>query len=232
MPHKTVDRDTWTAARLELLAQEKVFQRERDRLAAARRALPRVRIEKEYTFEGEDGAVTLGELFGPHSQLIIYHFMYHPDWEEGCKSCSFWADNFERSRVHLAARDVALAAVSSAPFAKLLAYRSRMDWTFPWVSSGKSGFNQDFHVTFTPEQVADGNAYYNFRDNGFVSEEAPGISVFAKDPDSTIYHTYSTYSRGLDPFNATYQYLDIVPKGRNEKELSWPMEWLRRNDEY
>lgn len=232
MINAVLNQEDWLAARKDLLAKEKAFQKARDELAETRRALPWVRIDKDYRFQGEVGSLAFADLFGPHSQLIVYHFMFHPDWEAGCKSCSFWADNYDNSQAHLAARDVALAAVSTAPLEKLLAYRHRMGWSFPWVSSGGTDFNSDFHVTFTPEEIANKDVIYNYKPNAFAGEEAPGLSVFYKDDDGTIYHTYSTYSRGLDPYNTTYQLLDIVPKGRNEADLPYPMDWLRRHDEY
>ncbi len=232
MTQQITDRDTWLAARLELLQEEKALQGARDELARKRRALPRVLVERDYVFEGESGPAKFPDLFFGCSQLIVYHFMFHPDWSEGCKSCSFWADNYDRSRVHLRARDVSLVATSSAPLEKLLAYRSRLGWSFPWFSSGKSKFNSDFNVTFTPDEITSGDVVYNYRKNNFGGPEAPGISVFERDKDDAIFHTYSTYSRGLDPYNATYQLLDIAPKGRNEDDLPYSMDWVRRNDEY
>lgn len=221
----------WLRARHRLLAEEKTLQRQRDKLAAERQAMPWRRIDKAYEFVGENGACDLGALFDDRSQLIVYHFMFHPDWEEGCRSCSFWADNFERSAVHLKARDVSLVAVSRAPLEKLLAYRARLGWTFRWYSSGRGDFNHDFGVSFTPEELAAGEASYNYREGAAFLEELPGISVFYKAGCGSIFHTYSTYARGLDPFNATYQLLDIVPKGRDEAPGS-AMDWVRRNDEY
>ncbi len=226
------DRATWLEARLALLDAEKSLQRERDRVAALRRALPLVRVDEDYRFDSPDGVLSLGELFGDRSQLIVYHFMFHPDWDQGCKLCSFWADNFERQQPHLRARDARIVAVSRAPLGKLLAYRDRLGWSFPWVSSGDSSFNFDFNVSFTPEQIDAGIANYNFRAGADVGEEMPGISVFLKDPEGVVYHSYSTYSRGLDPFNAAYQFLDVLPKGRDEDGLDFPMAWVRRNDEY
>ncbi|MBT8099723.1 MAG: DUF899 domain-containing protein [Gammaproteobacteria bacterium] len=226
-----VSDDEWLAARLDLLAQEKDLQRARDRLAAARRALPWCRVAKDYRFASERGEQTLAELFGDASQLLIYHFMYHPDWDEGCKSCSFWADGYDGVQAHLLARDTRLIAVSRGPLEKLLAYRERMGWTFPWVSSASNSFNRDFGVTFTQEEIDSGDADYNYRKTSRIGEEMPGLSVFRKQ-DGEIYHTYSTYSRGLDPFNTAYQLLDLTSKGRDEDELQYTMEWLRRRDEY
>ncbi len=223
--------DEWLLARREFLDEEKAFQKARDKLAAKRRRLPWRNVTKNYVFSGEDGEKTLAELFGESSQLIVYHFMFHPNWDEGCKSCSFWADSYNLSVPHLRARDVSLVAISRAPLDKLLAYRKRLGWTFPWYSSGGNTFNFDFGVSFTPEQVESGNATYNYCKSDAVIEELPGLSVFARDGDD-VYHTYSTYARGLDPYNATYQLLDIVPKGRDEDELPYTMDWLRRRDEY
>lgn len=215
-----------------MLAAEKDFQKARDALAAKRRAMPRRRIETEYVFESESGPVTLAGLFGDRTQLIVYHFMYHPDWSEGCKSCSFWADGYDNSVAHLRARDVSLATVSRGPLDKLLAYRERMGWSFPWVSSAGNTFNYDFNVSFTQQQLDSGTANYNYRDGARVGEEMPGLSVFLRDEDDKVLHTYSTFARGLDPFNPTYQLLDLVPKGRDESGLPYPMDWLRRHDDY
>jgi len=228
---KTATREAWRAARLELLEAEKDLMRRSDALAERRRALPRVRITKPYHFEGADGRKSLAELFAGRSQLIVYHFMFGPDWKEGCPSCSFWADNFEGIPVHLAHRDATLVAVSRAPYEKLAAYRERMGWTFPWYSSAASDFNFDFQVSYTPEQVSSGAAEYNYR-QAKVMEELPGISVFARDAGGDLFHTYSTYARGLDMLNGAYRYMDLLPKGRDEDGLPWTMAWLRRHDQY
>lgn len=172
------------------------------------------------------------DLFGDSSQLVVYHFMFYPDWDAGCKSCSFWADNFDNRITHLKVRDTAMVAISRAPLAKLLAFRSRMGWTFPWYSSHATSFNFDFNVSFTREMQESGTATYNYVEGAAVPEDLAGISVFTKAEGGEIYHTYSTYSRGLDPFGARYQYLDIVPRGRDEADLEYPMDWLRRHDEY
>ncbi len=227
-----VSADEWIEARRELLAEEKKFQARRDELARKRRSLPWRLVDAHYVFEGEDGVRGLAELFGESSQLVVYHFMFHPDWSEGCKSCSFWADSFDHSIEHLRARDTSMVAVSRAPHAKLANYQLAMGWTFPWFSSSRSRFNADFNVSFTPEEVKAGSATYNYASGALVGEEMPGISVFAKTEEALVYHTYSTFARGLDPFSATYQYLDIVPRGRDEAEFSNPMEWLRRRGEY
>ena len=228
---KIADDREWLDARLELLAAEKSLQKARDRVREQRRALPWRPVSEEYRFEGEDGPATLAELFDGLSQLVVYHFMFHPDWDEGCKSCSFWADSFDGAHVHLRARDVNLVAISRAPLAKLLAYRDRLGWRFPWVSSAGNRFNYDFNVSFEPDRIESGETVYNYEAGGGTIEELPGISVFAR-KGGRVFHTYSTYSRGLDPFNVTYQFLDIVPAGRNEDGLSYTMEWLRRRDEY
>ena len=231
--HKVVSREEWTAARQELLAKEKEFTRRRDELSRARRALPWERVEKPYLFDGPDGKESLAQLFGGKSQLVVYHLMFDPSWEEACKSCSFWADNFERNVVHLAARDVALIAVSRAPLAKLEAFKRRMGWSFKWVSSGGNDFNQDYQVSATPEEAARGEYYYNYTRQKGEFGERPGISVFFKDPGGAVFHTYSCYARGLDMMNAAYHYLDLVPKGRDEADQKpHPMAWVRYRDRY
>jgi len=230
--HKTVSRDAWIEARRDLLEEEKAFAKTRDSLAAKRRALPWTRVDKNYKFDTENGTKALAELFEGKSQLIIQHFMFGPDWEEGCPSCSFWSDNFNQTIPHLAARDVAFAVVSRAPLEKLIAYRSRLGWSFPWVSSLGNDFNFDYDVSFDPDQNPDESVYYNYRDTIFPSSEAPGVSVFFKDEDGTVYHTYSAFARGLEDFNGTYRLLDATPKGRDEDALSYPMEWVRRRDQY
>ena len=224
--------EDWVALRQELLIAEKAFQTARDELAATRRALPWRRIETDYVFEGESGARSLSNLFSAHSQLLIYHFMYHPDWDEGCKSCSFWADFYDGVIPHLEARDVAFAVVSRGPLNKLLAYRKRMGWRFPWLSSAGNSFNYDFDVSFTPQQIDTKDAHYNYRHGAGVGPEMPGLSVFAKDESGHVFHTYSTFARGLDTLNPVYQLLDLVPKGRDEDGLPYPMDWVRRHDEY
>ena len=230
--HKTVSRDEWIEARRRLLAKEKEFTRLRDRLSQERRDLPWVRVDKEYVFEGPSGKETLAGLFAGRSQLIVYHFMFDPSWETPCKSCSFWADNFERNVVHLSQRDVTMVAISRAPLRKLEAFKSRMGWTFKWVSSSGNDFNYDYHVSFTPEQLAKGEAEYNYRRRKISGPELPGISVFYKDANGAVYHTYSCYARGLDMMNVAYQYLDLVPKGRDEEGLSFSMAWVRYRDSY
>ncbi len=229
--NRVVSNDEWLAARRKLLDEEKAFQKARDELAKKRRDLPWRKVEADYVFEGDSGRKALPELFEGCSQLLVYHFMFHPEWDAGCKSCSFWADTFDGSVEHLRARDVSLVAISRAPLELLLRYRKRMGWHFPWYSSSTNSFNYDLNVSFSPQQLESGDADYNYKKGNATIEELPGISVFARDGDE-VYHTYSTYSRGLDPFNATYQYLDIVPKGRDEDGLPYTMDWLRRRDEY
>lgn len=221
--HPVVDRDEWLAQRVALLAAEKAHQRERDELAARRRDLPWVRVDTEYAFDTEDGAQSLVELFDGCSQLITYHFMYGPDWEEGCPSCSFWADSVDGTLVHLAHRDTRYVNVSNAPLAQLLAYRERMGWSIPWVSAAGTSFQADFGVA--------GATTYNYEPQDQPNEESPGLSVFALD-GGEVYHTYSAYSRGLEPFNSAYALLDMTPKGRDEDGLPWTMAWLRRHDAY
>jgi predicted dithiol-disulfide oxidoreductase (DUF899 family) len=224
-------RDQWIEARTKLLDLEKALNRQRDELAKQRRRMPWVRVDKDYRFEDAEGQHTLGDLFDGHTQLLVYHFMFGADWDEGCPSCSFWADGFDGTVVHLAHRDVSLICVSRAPYSKLEAYRTRMGWTFPWFSSEPSDFNFDFGVSFTPDQQERG-ASYNFVHVDHPSDELPGISAFAKDESGNVFHTYSTYSRGLDPINPAYQLLDLTPRGRDEDNLNWSMEWLRRHDAY
>ena len=226
---RIVDREQWLAARKALLQKEKAFSRTRDDLACERRDRPWLRIDKAYTFEGPAGTLALGDLFGGKSQLLVYHFMMGPDWNEGCPSCSFWADNYNGVDVHLAHRDTALAAVSRAPLAKIEAYRKRMGWTFRWVSSAGSDFNFDFGVSF----AQDGQAHdYNYGSEKFEGEEKPGVSAFRRGDDGAIYHTYSTYARGLDVLNGAYHLLDITSKGRDEAVLPWSMAWVKRHDRY
>jgi predicted dithiol-disulfide oxidoreductase (DUF899 family) len=227
--HNIVNHTDWIQQRKGLLAKEKDFMRARDALSRARRALPWERLEKRYVFEGADGPRTLADLFGKHSQLAMYHFMYAPEWEAGCKSCTFWADSFDHAAPHLAARDVSFYAISRAPYPKLAGYRKRMGWSFPWVSSAGSDFNFDYQVSFdTSKREHVYNYEQRVTDDG---PEMPGFSVFARDGES-IFHTYSTYARGIDMLNVTYQILDLVPKGRDEDELRFTMQWLRRRDEY
>jgi predicted dithiol-disulfide oxidoreductase (DUF899 family) len=240
--HKVVQHDAWVTARKKHLAKEKEFTRLRDQLSRERRELPWELVEKEYRFEGEKGRQTLGDLFEGRSQLVIYHAMFNPEttgprttWtaDAPCFVCSFWMDNFNGITVHLNHRDITIAAVSRAPYPKLAAYKKRMGWTFPWLSSVGSDFNVDYHVSFTPEELETGRIYYNYEINptwGWSAmSEGPGISVFLKQ-DGRIYHTYSTYARGLDMLNVAYHYMDLVPKGRDEGDGG--ASWVRRRDEY
>jgi predicted dithiol-disulfide oxidoreductase (DUF899 family) len=221
----------WRAARMALLDREKELTRLRDQIAAERRRLPWVRLDKQYEFDGPDGRVPMRDLFGGHSQLIVYHFMFGPGWGEGCPLCSFWADSFNAMPVHLAHRDAALAAVSRAPFGEIDAYRKRMGWSLRWYSSAPGDFNYDFGVSATPGQRLRGGEY-NYRPVDQPRDESPGLSVFAIGEQGEIFHTYSTYSRGLDPINSGYQLLDLTPRGRDEDDLPWTMAWVRRHDSY
>lgn len=232
MQHRVVSRDEWVAARKRHLAAEKAFTRARDKLSRERRELPWVRVEKRYAFDTPSGQQTLSGLFGRSGQLIIYHFMLGPDWEQGCPSCSFLADHFDGMTIHLAQRDVSFVVVSRAPLDRISRFKDRMGWRFPWVSSNGSDFNYDYHVSFTREELAKDNAYYNYANGSFPSEEGPGASVFYKDTDGQIFHTYSSYGRGLDILIGTYNFLDIAPKGRDEDSLSWSMAWVRHHDRY
>jgi len=226
-----VDRADWLEARKALLEQEKELTRARDALAAARRQLPWVRVEKDYRFDTPEGTKGLADLFAGKRQLIVYHFMFGADWAAGCPSCSLIAEGFDGALPHLGQRDVAFVAASRAPLAKLLAYRDRLGWRFPWVSAGDSDFSRDFAVGFSPEEV-EGEVTYNYAPRKFPVTEAPGLSVFARDDAGAVYHSYSTYARGLDPLMGVYQFLDLVPKGRDEEALPYTMSWVRRHDEY
>ncbi len=228
--HPIVSSDEWLRARKALLLKEKEFTRLRDQLNQQRRELPWEAVTKEYVFEGPQGKQTLPELFDGRSQLIVYHFMFGPDWEVGCPICSFWADNFDKIIVHLNHRDVTMIAVSHAPYSKLAAYEKRMGWTFKWVSSYNTDFNYDYHVSFTPEEVAKGKAFYNYTTGNPFDGEREGASVFYKDPSGGVFHTYSAYARGIDLLNNAYNYLDLAPKGRDEAGRS--AFWVRRHDEY
>jgi predicted dithiol-disulfide oxidoreductase (DUF899 family) len=230
--NRIVSHDEWLTARLELLAAEKELTRRRDGLTRQRMAMPWERVEKPYRFEGPDGALALEDLFEGRSQLIVYHFMFGPDWKEGCKSCSFWADNFDGIAVHLNHRDVNFTAVSRAPFAKLDAYRKRMGWSFPWVSSAASDFNFDYHVSFTPQEIAAGSAYYNYVVQPITASDEQGISVFSRNEAGEVFHSYSCHGRGIDMVNGAYHFLDLVPKGRDEAGFDFPMRWVRRHDQY
>jgi predicted dithiol-disulfide oxidoreductase (DUF899 family) len=232
MQHRIVSQDEWLAARKQHLEAEKAFTRARDELSRQRRDLPWVKVEKNYVFDTPAGKRTLSDLFQGRSQLIVYHFMLGPGWDAGCPSCSFLADHFDGANIHLAQRDVTLTVVSRAPLAEIETFKKRMGWRFPWVSSYGSDFNYDFHVSFTDAELARGKVYYNYELEEFPSQEAPGASVFFKDKDGGVYHTYSSYGRGLDMFLGAYHFLDIAPKGRDEDSLPWTMSWVRHHDRY
>ncbi len=229
--HPVVSHDEWVAARMALLAREKEFTRARDALSRARGELPWERVDKEYVFETTEGPRTLAQLFDGRSQLLVYHFMFAPEWDEGCPSCSFWADNFNSVIVHLNHRDVTMVAISRAPVAKLEAFRKRMGWSFRWVSSGGNDFNYDYGVSFRPDQVK-GEGFYNYRLGPTGSTDREGASVFYQDPSGAVFHTYSAFARGIDLVNNAYNYLDMVPKGRDEEKEVWVQAWVRHHDRY
>jgi predicted dithiol-disulfide oxidoreductase (DUF899 family) len=232
-PHKVVSHDEWIAARKAYLAEEKAFSRARDALSRKRRELPWEKVEKNYIFDTPAGKQSLADLFGGKSQLIIYHFMLGPGWEAGCPSCSYLADHFDGAAVHLAQRDVSFVVVSRAPLSEIEAFKRRMGWHFKWVSSFGSEFNPDYQVSFTPREKAGGKVFYNYEFvESFPSEERPGASVFYKNAAGDIFHTYSTYGRGLDMLIGTYHFLDLAPKGRDEEGLAWSMAWVRHHDRY
>jgi len=230
--HRVVSRDEWIGERKALLAREKELTHQRDQLARERRALPWVRIDKSYVFDTTEGRRALPELFEGRRQLLVQHFMFGPGWEQGCPSCSFMADHSDGMNVHLAHRDVTLVAVSRAPLADIERFRQRMGWRFKWVSSHGSDFNYDFGISFTPEQVAKGDLYYNYGTWPFAYEEWPGVSVFFKDDANAVFHTYSTYGRGVEVMMGTYNMLDLTPKGRDERDVDHKMEWVRHHDRY
>ncbi|MEP3248385.1 MAG: DUF899 family protein [Sneathiella sp.] len=232
-PVSVVTKEEWIAASRAQLAREKAFTREKDKLTEQRKQLPWLKIEKDYVFEAEAGEVSLEALFGNKSQLIVYHFMFGPDWEEGCVSCSYWADNFNGLQAHLAARDIAFVAISRAPVDRIMSFKKRMGWDFNWVSSHGNSFNEDFDVYFGPDHTGAEPVFYNFTDNTvYPATEAHGTSVLAKGEDGSLYRTYSTFFRGLDITNAAYSYMDMTPKGRNEQPEGNPMSWLRHHDKY
>lgn len=230
--HKLAPRADWLVARKALLAKEKEFTRARDELSRQRRALPWVKVDKPYVFDAPEGKQTLAGLFGGRSQLIVYHFMFGPGWEQGCKSCSYLSDHIDGAVVHLAQRDVTLLAVSRAPLDQIEQFKTRMGWRFKWVSSHANDFNYDYGVSFRPDDIAKGKVRYNYDLGKFPSEEAPGLSVFAKNTNGDIFHTYSAYARGLDILIGAYNYLDLVPKGRDEDRLDFTMAWVRHHDRY
>ncbi|MGA2892562.1 MAG: thioredoxin family protein [Xanthobacteraceae bacterium] len=231
-PHKIVSHDEWLAARRAHLAEEKAFTRARDELSRKRRDLPWEKVEKNYVFDTANGKQTLAQLFGGKSQLIVYHFMLGPGWEAGCPSCSLLADHFDGAAIHLAQRDVNFVVVSRAPLAEIERFQHRMGWRFKWLSSNGCDFNFDYQVSATPEEKATGKAFYNYEMTDFPSEERPGASVFYKNDAGDIFHTYSSYGRGLDILIGAYNFLDLAPKGRDEAGLAWSMAWVRHHDRY
>ncbi|HEX4488797.1 MAG TPA: thioredoxin family protein [Terriglobales bacterium] len=228
---KVVSHAEWLATRKQFLAKEKELTHLRDELARLRRELPQEKVDKNYVFDGPNGKIKLADLFGGCSQLIVYHFMLGPGWKEGCPSCSFIADQFDAMTPHMEQRDVKLVAVSRATSPEVEAFKQRMGWKFPWVSSFGSDFNYDYEVSFSKEDIANGKVVYNYETMSFPSEEGPGASVFYK-KDGEIFHTYSTYGRGLDMMLNAYNFIDLTPKGRNEDGLPWPMAWVRHHDKY
>jgi len=232
IPHSTATREQWLDARRDLLAAEKDLTHRADEVARLRRQLPWVRVEKDYVFEGADGYISLADLFGGRSQLIVQQFMLAPGWEAGCKSCSYMADHTEGMLPHLAARDTAMVAISRAPLAEIARFRRRMGWSFPWVSSNGNDFNYDYGVSFTKDEIASGKIGYNFGKWPLVGEEWPGVSVFAKDESGQVFHTYSTYGRGVEVMMTTYRMLDLTPKGRDEHDGVYKMDWVRHHDKY
>lgn len=230
--HPAVPRDRWLAERKALLAREKELTRLQDQIARERRALPWVRIEKSYVFDTPEGRRTLAELFDGRRQLLVQHFMFGPGWEQGCPSCSFMADHIDGMNVHLAHRDVTLVVVSRAPLAEIERFRRRMGWQFKWVSADGTDFNHDFGVSFTPDEKARNEVTYNYGQQPFESEELPGISVFYEDDAGNVFHTYSTYRRGVEVMMGTYDLLDLTPKGRDERDVDYKMEWVRHHDRY
>jgi predicted dithiol-disulfide oxidoreductase (DUF899 family) len=230
--HEVVSRENWIAARRQLLAKEKEFTRLRDQLSEQRRALPWERAEKDYVFEGPKGKETLAQVFDGRSQLVVYHFMFAPEAEVPCKSCSFWADNFNGIIAHLNQRDVTFVAISRAPLPKLQAFAKRLGWSFKWLSSGGNDLNYDYNVSFRPGDAGKGGASYNYKPTETTMADLPGISVFSRDAEGQVFHTYSCYARGLDMMNTAYHYLDLVPKGRDETELPHTMSWVKFRDLY
>jgi predicted dithiol-disulfide oxidoreductase (DUF899 family) len=228
-----VSRAEWLSARKELLAAEKLLTRQRDEIDRRRRELPWVKVEKDYLFDGPGGRKSLADLFEGRSQLIVSHFMFGPDWKEGCAGCSFRSDHVEGALTHLEHHDVSLATISRAPLPEIQAFQERMGWRFKWLSSYSSDFNYDYGVSFTKEEIASGKVHYNYQLRDFVIEEASGISVFYKNAQDEIFHTYSTYGRGDEMLDTTYMYLDLTPKGRNETGPRYNLgDWVRHHDRY
>ncbi len=233
--HRVVSREAWLKERLALLAEEKAFTRQRDALASKVRALPWVKVEKAYAFDAPaemgGGTRTLADLFGDRGQLIVYHFMFDGTWSQGCKSCSFIAEHYDRLVIHLAHRDISFMTISKAPIEKLMQFRARLGWTFPWVSAAHTDFGRDFNVSYTDQELLSGQGVYNFTDKPYPIRELPGLSVFARGERGEVYHTYSTFARGLEDFLTAYRFIDITPKGRDEAE-GGGMDWLRHRDRY
>ncbi|HTI82062.1 MAG TPA: thioredoxin family protein [Acetobacteraceae bacterium] len=232
MQNQVVSREEWLAARTALLAEEKEFTRLRDKITAQRRALPWVKVDKSYEFDGPNGKETLADLFAGRSQLVVKHFMFGPEWSEGCVGCSFEMDQVQGALIHIQHHDVSYAVVSRAPFSKIEAFRQRMGWPVKWVSSGDNDFNYDFHVSFTPEEIAAGSAVYNYRPSARVIDEMSGRSVFCRNEAGEIFHTYSSFARGGEMFLNSYAFLDITPKGRNEMINGNLTDWVRHHDRY
>jgi len=230
--HQTVSPEKWLEARRELLAAEKDLTRHNDRVAELRRQLPWVKIDEDYVFEGPDGHEKLSDLFDGRRQLLVQHFMLAPGWEEGCKSCSYMADHTDGMVPHLAQRDTTFVAISRAPYEEIVRFRRRMGWKFKWLSSHGTSFNYDFRVSFTPEEAAKGSPAYNYGTMSVGRDELPGVSVFVKDEAGDVFHTYSTYGRGVEVMMGTYRMLDLTPKGRDEQDLSFTMAWVRHHDRY
>jgi predicted dithiol-disulfide oxidoreductase (DUF899 family) len=230
--HPVVSREEWISARTAFLDKEKEFTRRRDELARQRRELPWVKVDKQYEFDGPNGRRTLADLFEGQSQLVVYHFMYPPEWDEGCPHCSFWADSFDGIDVHLKHRDVSFVAISRAPLAQIEAFRKRMGWDFTWLSSSDSDFNYDYNVSFTPEEMETGTAFYNYRKTTPDLAEMQGTSVFFRDENGAVFHTYSCYQRGIDLMNSAYNFIDLTPRGRDEEGHDNPQYWVRHHDRY
>ena len=229
--HKVVKPKEWLAARKQLLVKEKKFTKARDQINRERRALPWVKVEKMYVFDSLEGRVTLAELFGSKSQLIVYHFMFGPGWKEGCPHCSFWADHYDSVNFHIGQRDTTFVVVSRAPLSEIEPFKRRMGWRFRWVSSNENDFNFDFHVSFTPQELKSGKPFYNYRTVKMNIDEREGVSAFYRDNAGQVYHTYSAYERGIDLMNTTYNFLDLTAKGRDEKP-GHAQDWVRYHDRY
>ncbi len=230
--HPVVTKDQWVTQRKTLLAREKELMQLHDQIAAERRALPWEKVDKKYMFTAHEGPKTLGDLFEGRRQLMVQHFMFGPDWEQGCPSCSYMADHTDGMTIHLAHRDITFIAVSRAPIADIDRFRERMGWKFKWVSSNSSDFNFDYAVSFRREDMDQGKVYYNYGMREHPAEEAPGVSVFYRDDAGDIFHTYSTFGRGVEVMMGAYQMMDLAPKGRDERDVPYKMEWVRHHDRY